>query len=175
MREENMSRITITLTDSNRMAHVPLAALGYALRRASVLEPLTEVTLPIKVLTHTVTDKLLEALVLILAGGRATNQANLWLRPNRGLAEAWGQTEFAEQPTLADTLDAFEAGSVTQLRHAFEVLTQQHASATAHDFRSGCLWVDDDLTGLPASRRAEGSTKGYFSGEKTVSVGNSLA
>jgi hypothetical protein len=28
------------------------------------------------------------------------------------------------------------------------------------------------LTGLPASRHAEGSTKGYFPGEKTVSGAN---
>jgi hypothetical protein len=73
---------------------------------------------------------------------------------------------------LADTLDAFESCSVTQLRQAFEALTLQQAHATSHDFRSGRLWVDDDLTGLPASRRAQGSTKGYFAGEKTVSVVN---
>jgi hypothetical protein len=34
------------------------------------------------------------------------------------------------------------------------------------------MWLDGDLTGLPASRRAEGSTKGYFAGEKTASVAN---
>ncbi len=167
-----MSRITITLTDSNRMAHVPLAALGYALRRAQVLDPLAEVTLPIKVITHTPTDKIIEALVLILAGGRATSQADLLLRPNLGLAQAWGQVQFAQQSTLADTLDAFEPCSVTQLRHAFEALTLQQAHAVSHDFRSGRLWLDDDLTGLPASRRAQGSTKGYFAGEKTRSVVN---
>jgi hypothetical protein len=168
-----MSRITITLTDSNRMAHVPLAALGYALRRAHVLDPLAQVTPPIKVIAHTSTDKIIEALVLILAGGRATSQANLLLRPNRSLAQAWGQAQFAEQSTLADTLDAFEVSCVTQLRQAFEALTVQQSHTLAHDFRSGRLWVDDDLTGLPASRRAQGSTKGYFAGEKTVSVVNS--
>jgi hypothetical protein len=90
-KEEKMSRITITLTDSNRMAHVPLAALGYALRRAHVLDPLAQVILPIKVITHTPADKIIEALVLILAGGRATSQADLLLRPNLRLAQAWGQ------------------------------------------------------------------------------------
>ena len=167
-----MSRIAITLTNSNRMDYVPLAALGYALRRAHILEPLQSVDLAIKTITHSPTDKIIEALVLILAGGRATNQIDLLLRPNLGLAQAWGQTQFAQQSTLADTLDAFTIESLAQLRCAFETITQQQGWGTAHDFRKGQLWLDDDLTGLPASRHAQGSTHGYFAGEKTKSVGN---
>jgi hypothetical protein len=155
------------------MAHVPLAALGYALRRATVLEPLNKVTLPIKTIDHSPGDKLIEALLLILAGGRATSQADLLLRPNRGLAHAWGQSQFAQQSTLADTLDAFDETSFDSLRNAFERITCEWSSAVAHDFRTGLLFVDDDLTGLPAARRAEGSTKGYFAGEKTERDGKS--
>lgn len=167
-----MSRIAVTLTNSNRMDYVPLAALGYALRRVHLLEPLKDVDVPIKTVTHSPTDKIIEALVLILAGGRATNQIDLLLRPNRGLAQAWGQTQFAQQSTFADTLDAFSPASLAQLRCAFETITQQRSGGTAHDFRKGRLWLDDDLTGLPASRHAQGSTHGYFAGEKTKSVGN---
>jgi hypothetical protein len=166
-KEDIMSHISITLTDSNRMAYVPLAALGYALQRAHVLDPLRQVTLPIKAITHSPTDKIIEAIVLILAGGRATNQIDVLLRPNLGLAQAWGQAQFAQQSTFADTLDAFTADHLGQLRFAFETITQQHGHAPAHDFRKGWLWLDDDLTGLPASRRAQGSAKGYFAGEKT--------
>ncbi len=162
-----MSHISITLTASNRMAYVPLAALGYALQRAQVLDPLRQVTLPIKAIAHSPTDKIIEAIVLILAGGRATNQIDVLLRPNLGLAQAWGQAQFAQQSTFADTLDAFTADNLSQLRFAFETITQQHGHAPAHDFRKGWLWLDDDLTGLPASRRAQGSAKGYFAGEKT--------
>jgi hypothetical protein len=168
-KEDIMSHISITLTDSNRMAYVPLAALGYALRRAHVLDPLRQVTLPIKTIVHSATDKIIEAVVLILAGGRATNQIDVLLRPNLGLAQAWGQEQFAQQSTFADTLDAFAADHLSQLRLAFETITQQQGHAPAHDFRKGWLWLDDDLTGLPASRRAQGSTKGYFAGEKTKS------
>ena len=73
------------------------------MRRADVLRPLMEMELPIKVIEHMPADKLMEVLVLILAGGRATSQANLLLRPNLGLAQAWGQAQFAEQSTLSDT------------------------------------------------------------------------
>jgi len=53
-----------------------------------VLDPLRQVTLPIKAIAHSPTDKIIEAIVLILAGGRATNQIDVLLRPNRGLAQA---------------------------------------------------------------------------------------
>jgi hypothetical protein len=168
-----MKRITVSLTSSAQAAHMPLAALGYALRRAHVLDPRDEVTVPIKTVLHTPGDKLVEALALILAGGRSTAQADLLLRANRPLAQAWGQRQFAQQSTLADTLDAFNPDSLSALRTAFETIMVQWSPALAHDFRTGRLFVDDDLTGLPASRHAEGSTKGYFAGEKTVPVGKS--
>lgn len=170
-----MNRVAVSLTDRADMAHVPLAALGYALRRAGVFDPLQEVTLPVKTVVHSPGDKLIEAVVLILAGGRATSQADLILRPNRGLAQAWGQAEFAQQSTLADTLDAFEAESIASLRTAFETMLCEWSHAAAHDFRTGRLFIDDDLTGLPAARHAQGSTKGYFAGEKTERVAKSHA
>jgi hypothetical protein len=111
---------------------------------------------------------LVEAVVLILAGGRATYQADRLLRPNLGLARAWGQAEFAQQSTLADTLDALTAAGVGQVRGAFETITRTWSQACQHDFRTGPLWLDGDLTGLPASRRAVGSEKGYFWGKKTA-------
>jgi hypothetical protein len=157
------------------MTHVPLAALGYALRRAGFLKSLYAVELPIKTVVYEPGEKLAEALVLILAGGRATSQVDLLLRPNRCLAQAWGQTQFAQQSTLSDTLDAFTEASLAQLRSAFETIMCQWSPALVHDFRTGDLFLDGDLTGLPASRRAQGSTKGYFAGEKTVPVVKSLA
>ena len=170
-----MAHIEIGLTSKSSMAHVPLAVFGYALRHAEVLQPLQQLDLPIKAITHTASEKIMEALVLILAGGRATSQVELLLRPNRLLARAWGQDEFAQQSTLADTLDAMTPESVNQLRTAFETMVRDWSACSRHDFRRGGLMVDDDLTGLPAARQAEGSTKGYFAGEKTQPGGKSRA
>jgi hypothetical protein len=170
-----MARIEIGLSRKSSMASVPLAVFGYALRRAEVLQPLQQFDLPIKALTHTASEKIIEALVLILAGGRATSQVDVLLRPNRLLARAWGQDEFAQQSTLADTLDAMTSESVDQLRTAFETLVRDWSASSRHDFRRGGLMVDADLTGLPAARQAEGSTKGYFAGEKTPPDGKSRA
>jgi hypothetical protein len=163
-----MKRIPIELKSKAMTSHVPLAVFGYVLGRTGVLSPLDEVALPIKTLNHSPVEKLIEAVVLILAGGRATSQADLLLRPNRWLARGWGQDQFAQQATLADTLDAFDQSSIASLRTAFEMILQTHSAALSHDYRCGDLWLDGDLTGLPASRRAQGSTKGYFAGKKTV-------
>ncbi len=170
-----MARIQVSLTSRAPTRHVPVAAFGYALRRAGILQPLQALEMPIKQLIHSPGDKLVEAVVLVLVGGRATYQADLLLRPNRPLAQAWGQTQFAQQSTLADTLDAFDPDSLVNLRQAFEAILGQCSRAVRHDFRTGPLRVEGDLTGLPAARGAEGSTKGYFGGEKTVVAGKSRA
>jgi len=163
-----MTHIAVSLTANSKMSHVPLAALGYARRRAEVLQPLAEMELARKAMTHTPAEKLLEGLVLILAGGRATSPANLLLRPNLGLARAWGQAPFAEQSTLSDTFDARRDQDVEGLRTTFGTITPAWSQVCRHDFRRGGLILDGDLTGLPASRRAEGSQKGYFAGKKIV-------
>ena len=163
-----MKRIPIELKSKAMTSHVPLAVFGYVLGRTGVLSPLDEVALPIKTLDHSPVEKLIEALVLILAGGRATSPADLLLRPNRWLARGWGQEQLAQPATLADTLDAFNQSSIASLRTAFEMIWQTHSAALSPDYRCGDLGFDADLTGWPASRRAQGSTKGYFAGKKTV-------
>jgi len=45
------------------------------------------------------------------------------------------------------------------------------ASPGHHDWH-GFLWLDFDLSGLPCGQQADGSQKGFFSGKKTVPVGN---
>ncbi len=130
------------------------------------LDPLLELTLPIKALDHMPSEKLVEALALILAGRRATYKAEWLLRPNVGLACAWGQAGFVQQATLARSLDALSATSVRQVRGAFTSITRTWAQACQHDFGGGPLWLDGDLTGLPASKRAVGSEKRYFWGNK---------
>ena len=149
-----MNPISVTLTSSSTVSHVPLAALGYALRRAAVLEPLIDLDLPQKVLEHTPTEKLVSGLVLMLAGGRALYQSNWLRRPNRRLARAWGQAEFAEQSTVSDTFDTLDEASLQDLQAAFAQITRNWSQTCHHDFRRADLTLDGDLTGLPASRKA---------------------
>jgi hypothetical protein len=53
------------------------------------------------------------------------------------------------------------------LRRAVNAIYLREGRAVQHDStRQGVLILDVDLTGLPASKQAQGSRKGYFSGKK---------
>ena len=49
-----------------------------------------------------------------------------------------------------------------------EAIGRRYSATFSHDFEREMLVVEVDLTGLRASKRAEGSTKGYFSGERNA-------
>ena len=151
----------------------PLGVLGYCLTRTDFLVPVfADLHLPLKVVDHAPTSKLLDVLVSILAGCRAIVQVNTRLRPDLALAQAWGRPCFAEQSTLARTLEVFTPAHVAQLRQGSERLFRRESRTFRHAFPADYLWLDVDLTPLPASKHAEGSTKGKISGKKTPMGGN---
>ena len=154
---------------------VPLGVLGYCLTRTDIMSPLfASLELPIKKVDHAPAEKLLDVLVSILAGCRALYQVNSRIRPDRALARAWGREQFAEQANLSRTLDAFGPAQVAQLRAGSELLFRRESRTLRHDFAQERLWLDVDLTPLPASKHAQGSSKGKIGGKKTVMAVNSL-
>jgi len=149
----------------------PLGVLGYCLTRSKFYEPLwAELRLPLKQVDHAPEAKLLDILVSILSGCRALVQVNTRIRPDLALARAWGREQFAEQSTLARTLDCFCPTSVAHLQNGSNRLFRRESRLLRHDFAQQWLWLDVDLTPLPISKRAEGSTKGKIGGEKTRMV-----
>jgi hypothetical protein len=154
--------------------HAPLAALGYFLQQRDFFAPLREhVQLGCKTVLHKPHEKLLDVVVSILADCASLKQINTRLRPDTALAAAWGRERFADQATITRVLEAFTPVSVAQLRTAVERIYVREGRALHHPFDQELLFLDLDLTGLPAGRRAEASTKGYFSGEKTAGGVNS--
>ena len=110
----------------------PLGVFGYCLTRTGFLTPLwQDLALPLKTVNYTPGEKLLAVLVSILTGCRAVAQANTRLQPDVALAPAWGQVRFAEQSTLARTLDAFTPWQVAQLRAGSDSLFRPRESPTA--------------------------------------------
>jgi hypothetical protein len=151
----------------------PLGVLGYCLTRTHFLDPvLNSVRLPLKTVIHPPESKLLDVLVSILAGCRAIRQVNTRLRPDLALTRAWGRERFAEQATLSRTLDRFTAEQIGQLRHGSEVLFRRESRTLRHHFADDWLWLDIDLTPLPASKHAEASTKGKLGAKKTSTGDN---
>jgi len=158
-------RLTTMPQDTN---FAPLGVIGYCLTRTNFLAPVfTDLTLPLKEVDYPPAVKLMDVFTSILAGCRAVSQVNSRIRPDLALAHAWGRERFAEQSTLARTLDAFALGHVAQLRQGSESLFRRESRALRHDFAQDWLWLDIDLTALPASKHAEGSTKGKIGGKKT--------
>jgi hypothetical protein len=147
--------------------YVPLAVLGYCLTRTGFLRPIwDEMDWSMKTLKHSPTDKLQDMLVSILAGNMAVCKIHTRLRPDLTLASAWQRTQFAEQSTVADTLDALRPEQIAQLRQGSQSLLRQHSQTMRHDFEKQWLMIHIDPPGSPASRHAEGSRKGYFSGRR---------
>ena len=149
-------------------SYAPLGVLGYCLTRTGFLTPVfREVGLKLKEVEYTPAEKLMDVLVNILTGCRSIAQANMRLRPDLTLARAWGRERFAEQSTLARTLDAFTEIHLDQLRRGSESLFRRESCTLQHNFARDWLWLDIDLTPLPASKHAQASTKGH-QGKKTV-------
>jgi len=153
----------------------PLVALGYWLRDQDLFSPILS-RLEFTKAMHTVIPAitLLDLWVSILAGCRSVSQINTRLRPDRVLARAWGRSCFCEQSTVARVLDACEKEQVHQLQSGVEQLYRRIGQAPYSVQADNCRMVDIDLTGMPAGRQAEGSTKGYFGREKG-GVGGSYA
>jgi len=145
---------------------VPLGVIGYCFTRSGLLEPLwSDLDIKMKRYDHALYEKLQDVLVAIMAGCRSLAQVNTRLRPERALAEAWQRDSFAEQSNLSRTLDALSSDHIDQLRAGNLRLLRQHSQLRHHNWAERVL-LDVDPTSLLTSKRAQGSRKGWVSGQR---------
>lgn len=154
--------------NETQTAFGPLCLLGHHLTREGVLEPLSQVHIAQKTVKHSPQHKLLDALMGILSGCKALYEIDVRLRPDVPLSRAFGRERVADQSTVQRTLNAFSEENVAQLRRAVEEIGRSHWAVFSHDYEEEMLTLEVDLTGLRASKSSEGSTKGYFSGERNA-------
>lgn len=148
----------------------PLAVVGYCFTHSGLLNPLWSAgEVGMKSYEHTVSEKLQDILVALLAGCHSLAQVNTRLRPARVLAQAWQRAHFAEQSNLSRMLDALEPGHIDQLRAGNLALLRQHSQLRHHDWTQRVI-LDLDPTSLLASKRAAGSRKGGAVGIRTSIV-----
>lgn len=126
----------------------------------------THVRIKQKVIRFTPLEKLLDALIGILAGGHGMVEINTRVRPDEALQRAFDREGCAEQSTISDTLNACTMENVVQMRQALKVIYQEHSQGYRHPYAKQWQVLDVDMTGMPAGRQGEGVTKGYFAGEK---------
>lgn len=160
-------QIHLGLTETRyNTKYAPLAALAAIYRQNQRLAPLKKLVLGMKKVTYSPQDKLEQALVSILAGCEYISEVKTRLQTEVELAQAWGWPQFAEQSNLSRCLDQLTQMNLEQFEQASMEIWRERSHTMTHDWR-GYLWLDLDLTGLPSSKRAENSTKGFFSDKKT--------
>ena len=145
----------------------PVAGLSAYYQAHQILKPLRKVNIEMKTIDFSPTDKLVQVFLSILTGCEYLSVVNTRLRPERRLAQVWGNESIAHQATLAETLDALTLTNLSQLEGAIRQICQACSRTQCHDWR-GFLWLDFDLSGLPCGKQAQGSRKGFFSGKKTA-------
>jgi len=145
----------------------PLAVLGYYWRQQGCFDPLERIQPPLKTVRHTPPAKLRDALVSILAGYESLSAGSHHVRADLALAKAWGREQFADYSGISRMLAALGPEEVLGLRQAVTSIYHRIGYAHRHTLDAELLWLDLDLSFLPAGHQAEGSQKGYGSGKKT--------
>ncbi len=148
-------------------ARASLASVGQHMRRLKIWETV-ERHVPVvqKVRKHKPLEKLLDALINILAGGHGLVEVNTRVRPDEGLQRAFGRSGCADQSVISETLNRCEPETVSQMGQAMTEIMQMHSQSIRHNYQAQCLLLDVDMSGMPAGRQGEGVSKGYFSGQK---------
>lgn len=154
-------------TGSFNTKYAPLAALGWYFQAQERLKPLEKVRDEAGNPEFSLTDKLIQVLISILANCEYICEVNSRLRSEGKLAQAWGFGRFLEQSSLASALNRLNRMKLSQLEQAVQLIWCENSRALGHDWR-GLLWFDLDLSGLVCGKGAEWSEKGYFSGKKTL-------
>jgi len=140
-----------------------LCALGEYLRRLQFFAPLREqVKIPQKTVKYQPVDQLLDALVSMLCGAKTIAQSNVTVRVEAALQRAFGRKGCAEQSTIARTLHACTAETVTQLEGLSWYYLKRYGQTPHHRFAEKRLWVDIDVTPLPIGAKAEGSERTWM-------------
>ena len=118
------------------------------------------------------TDKLVLMTLGIMSGCDVVFDINRKLRVDRPLLRAFGYSKCADQSVIQDTLNAATEENVLQMEYALKTIWDEN-NLTVPILENARIegrieTIDMDLSGMPASKKAECSTKGYFPEEKNI-------
>jgi hypothetical protein len=162
-----MAKSTTKQKQHHYTPRAPLAALGMKFHQLGVFCPVEKgVRVAQKVVKYKPVEKLMDALIAILAGAHGLVEANKRVRPDRVLQRAFGRNGCAEQSVISQTLDACTAENVEQMRKAKKEIYQQHSAGYRHDYERALQLLDIDMTGQPCGKKAAFASKGYFAKQR---------
>lgn len=146
--------------------HATLAAIGIKIDRLQLFDTISKyLYIKQKTVRHRPIEKLKDAFIAILAGAHGLYEINTRLRSDESLQRAFGRSSCADQSVVQQTLNACTEINVLEMQQAMNLIFQEHSKAYRHNYRAKWQLLDIDLTGLPCSKHAELSAKGYFSKE----------
>jgi len=161
-------------TSEHYTPHATLAAIGIKIRSLKLFDTIKEhVFIKQKTIKHTPVEKLNDAFIAILAGAHGLCEINTRLRSDESLQRAFGRKSCAEQSVVQQTLNACTTRNVAEMQQAVDLIFRQHSKAYRHNYRRRWQLLDIDMTGMPCSKKAELSAKGYFS-TKGIRYGRQL-
>jgi hypothetical protein len=144
-----------------------LVALGLKVQQLGILQALAlRVRIAQKVVVYRPVDKLMDALVTILAGARGLVEANKRVRPDQALQRAFGRKGCAEQSVISETLNSCTGENVRQMEQAMIDIYQQHSAGYRHNYQQALQLLDVDMTGQPCGKKAAFASNGYFAKQR---------
>jgi len=157
----------------------PLCALSALIESRGIFQCIHEmVRIPQKEVDYCPTDKLVFVVLGIMSGCEVMSDLNWKLRIDKVLLSAFGYQKCADQSVIQRTLDASTDENINQMESALKTIWDSHSmslSFLGDAQKAGRVeTIDMDLSGMPASKKAEGSEKGYFSGKRNT-YGRQLA
>lgn len=126
----------------------------------------TNIHIPQKVIKHKPHEKLKDLLINIWAGGEGIADVNNRVRTDETLQKLFGRQACAEQSTISETVNAATEQTIQETEALVKQILRAFGSCYRHDDEKQWWLLDVDLTGLLAGKQAEGSEKGYFSGQR---------
>lgn len=159
--------------------HASLCALAPVIKDKNVLQPIhNKVNIKQKKILYSPTDKLVLLTIGIMSGIQSVYDINYKLRVDRALLKAFGYKKCADQSVIQETLNAVTDDNIKQMESATDEIFKQNNLSTSLIQKAvqenKTITIDIDLSGQIASKNAEQSTKGYFSGKKNA-YGRQLA
>jgi hypothetical protein len=136
--------------------HALLVPWGHFAREIGLLSGLEAIKLSQKVYEHSPQAKVIEFLVAILSGTKYLQDISLAAHPldkDVAVAEAWGQTGWADYTGVSRTLRSLSWAEVQEIVKVLEHVSQPFLERELFRLRSSnsVLQYDGDLTGLPVS------------------------
>jgi hypothetical protein len=139
-----------------RTAHAMLVPWGLFARHIGLIQGLAGIPIPQRRREHTPQGKLLEFLVAILSGCAYLQDISGGPHPldrDQAVAEAWGQSAWADYSGVSRTLQACTAETMASVREVIARVSRPFTDAEVVRAlcKDGFLVYDGDLTGRPVS------------------------